>query len=403
MDVQREVSSIARKLMFREPYYGLLLIGLNKAYTDNENICPTAGVSKNGINAQLIVNTNFWKSLEGENPKLGLLKHELLHLAFFHLTLRDQFYDKLLFNIAADIEINQYIDPSWAPSPDWLLPSSYPDLNLPTKAGTKVYYDLLKQELENNPNGQFAQDYDNMSDDVSHWAQHGTWNEFDDLSESEKKLIQKQFEYQMKEAATALGAQKNRGLIPGELQELIDKLFTEREEPVMDWKSYFRRFVGNSNKVYTKKTRRKENKRYGSPNPALRVKTKKHVLCAVDTSGSVSNQELVEFFTEIDHIHRTGVQVTVLQFDADVHHIAEYKGKFDGVVYGRGGTSFQPPVDYYLQHPEYNSLIMLTDGYAPSPKAPSTKTNSILWVSSQLKVEDMNDFPGLKVKMNING
>ena len=45
-------------------------------------------------------------------------------------------------------------------------------------------------------------------------------------------------------------------------KDYIDSLF-EIIEPVIDWKSYLRRFNSMSTMVYTKKTRRKPNRRFG--------------------------------------------------------------------------------------------------------------------------------------------
>ena len=61
-------------------------------------------------------------------------------------------------------------------------------------------------------------------------------------------------------------------------------------------------------KIYTKKLRRKDNKRY-SANPGLKIKHRNHVLVGVDTSGSVSSEELVEFMHELAHMHKTGNQI----------------------------------------------------------------------------------------------
>ena len=76
------LSKVCKELMLKEPYYGFFLIMLNKMWTKR---IPTAGVSKNGINYQLVVNDEFWESLT-ELHRLGLLKHELLHIAFGHLS-----------------------------------------------------------------------------------------------------------------------------------------------------------------------------------------------------------------------------------------------------------------------------------------------------------------------------
>ena len=66
---------------------------------------------------------------------------------------------------------------------------------------------------------------------------HNGWKEFEGLGEGEKKLIQKQIEYQLKEIAKHI---KNNGIgnIPGELDELISSLF-EEHIPIIDWRSCF--------------------------------------------------------------------------------------------------------------------------------------------------------------------
>lgn len=71
---------------------------LNKRW--NEQL-PTAGVSLNGINYQLDINTEFWAKLKPEKHR-GLLKHELLHIGFFHLTDFQHLTNKEIANIAMD-------------------------------------------------------------------------------------------------------------------------------------------------------------------------------------------------------------------------------------------------------------------------------------------------------------
>ena len=147
MNTLNEVSSITKKLMLKEPFYGIFASSLNKVIRKD---VPTAGVSKNNINYQLAINEEFWSSLDSDNKKIGLIKHELLHICFHHLITRDGYSNHRLHNIAADLEINQYIDPQYYPSPDLILLSSFPTLKLPEKAGTKEYYRLLEQAKQQN-------------------------------------------------------------------------------------------------------------------------------------------------------------------------------------------------------------------------------------------------------------
>jgi predicted metal-dependent peptidase len=386
MNIQDVVARTTKSLIFEEPFYGLFLIGINKQYSDK---IPTAGVSKHGIGMQLTINPDFYFNLS-EDHRYGLVKHELLHIAFGHLVMRDLYSNHKLFNIAADLEINQYILESKLPEGGLLL-SSFPELNLPRKAGTKEYYRLLEQAQQDGS----SPSLDNLMDQMDGGSQycHDTWNDFDDLSEADKKLVQKQVDHQLKEATQE--TLKKQGSVPGELAELIHKLM-HIEPPKFNWKAYLRRFVGNSSIVYTKKMRRKYNKRY-SENPGLKIKFKNHILVGVDTSGSVNTEELKEFFSELAHMHKTGHKITVAQCDTKLNSVKEFNPKKDWEIHGRGGTSFQPVIDHYNEKKGlYTALIYLTDGEAYSPDNCPKNT---LWVHSS--ISEINDeLPGQKIKLN---
>ena len=379
MRKDEELALAGKELMLEHPFYGMFLIGLNKEW--NESI-PTAGVSKHNINYKLVINTEFWASLSSDHKK-GLLWHELLHIVFDHLNLRDEFADKRLFNIAADCELNQYIIPSYLPD-GAILPSTFPNLQLERKAGTNYYYNML---LDN----QDDPDVQNMMGDAD--DMHDTWKEFDNLSESEKKLLKSQAEYQLKEAAEE--CLKSRGQLPGEIAHIYKRI-TEVTPSKFNWRAYLRRFAGNSYIVETKLSRKKLNKRYPDA-PGLKFKPKKHILVAIDTSGSVSNDELVEFFNEIRHIHKTGTEITVLQCDTQINSIEKYDPKKDVRVQGRGGTEFDPVIDYYNKNSKrFTCLVYLTDGECYTTITPRGR---MLWViSSKARINEQ--LPGPQIQLN---
>jgi predicted metal-dependent peptidase len=383
IDIINEVSRTSKTLILEEPFYGLFLVSLNKAYRKD---IPTAGVSKHGINIQLAINPDFFATLN-EHVKVGLIKHEILHVSFGHLTMRDSFPDKKLFNIAADLEINQYI-PKQQTELTWIHPHTFPELNIPVKAGTKVYYDLLQQAKEDGT----SPSLDSLLNDMSGGpSEHSTWDEFDDLSETDKKLITKQIEFQLKEVAEQ--TEKRRGTIPGEFGEIIARL-RHVEPPKFDWRSYLRRFIGNSNILYTKKMRRKYNRRY-TENPGLKIKFKNHILVGLDTSGSVSTNELKEFLNELHHMHKTGHMITIAQCDARLYPVEPYNPKKDFTVLGRGGTSFQPVIDHYNEKGYYTALIYFTDGEC---SAPENCPKNTLWCLSSTST--MTELPGKVIKLN---
>jgi predicted metal-dependent peptidase len=393
MDKQQSLSKISKELMLKEPYYGFFLIMLNKLW--DERRVPTAGVSKNGINYQLAINPTFWESLSDEH-KLGLLKHELLHIAFGHLTTFFKFSDKRLANVAMDMEINQYISKEWLPEGGIDI-DNYEDLNLDRKAGCRYYYDKLKQlQDEKDKNGSCGNSaMDELLDAIESGdiPDHSTWEEFEDLSEAEQKLIEKQLQKVLSDAKEQ--TIKKRGTVPGEIDGVI--IIEEIVAAKFDWRGYIRRFTGVSTKVFTKKIRRKENRRF-SDNPGLKIKMKQHMLLGIDTSGSVSDDELLEFMNEIHHIYKAGVDITIIQCDTKIKSIEPYTGKNEIAVKGRGGTEFDPVLTYYNENlKKYTSLVYFTDGecgYSVKPKG------SILWVLSERSY--MNEsLPGKVIKLEL--
>jgi predicted metal-dependent peptidase len=327
MNRSETLAKASKDLMLAEPFYGMFLIMLNKMWVGDR--IKTAGVGLNGITYQLLINENFWESLNQTLQK-GLLKHELLHIAFFHLTDFNDLTDKNVANIAMDLEINQYIDVNWLPPGGQML-TTYPELKLESKKGTRYYYEKLMQAKQNNTSPTLNNVLQAMKDgqptfetsngDEMPTPDHSTWDQFEELDEATQKLIKNQTYELLKEVADQIS--KSRGIVPGEIAEVLKRL-AELEEPKFDWRGYLRRFAGGSTNVFTKKSRRKYNVRF-EENPGLKIKPKKRILVAVDTSGSVSTNELVEFLGEINHIHRTGTEVTIIQCDSAI----SYNGKID--------------------------------------------------------------------------
>jgi hypothetical protein len=76
---------------------------------------------------------------------------------------------------------------------------TFPELNLPVKAGTDKYYKLLQQAQEDGTSPSLDSLMNQMDGDSPY--DHSTWDDFDELTEADKKLIEKQVEHQLKEVA----------------------------------------------------------------------------------------------------------------------------------------------------------------------------------------------------------
>ena len=105
------------------------------------------------------------------------------------------------------------------------------------------------------------------------------------------------------------------------------------------------------------------------------------LLVAVDVSGSISSESLQYFYGVINSAFKYGFEsIDVVQFDCGVRVVQNLKKVVKDVgIVGRGGTSFQEPIDFAHEN-GYDGLIMLTDGYAPAPDIPEGFKAGILWV-----------------------
>jgi predicted metal-dependent peptidase len=122
------------------------------------------------------------------------------------------------------------------------------------------------------------------------------------------------------------------------------------------------------------------------------------MLLAIDTSGSVSDDELKEFMNEIHHIYKAGVDITIIQCDTSIRSIEAYRGKNDLKVQGRGGTEFDPVLDYYNENSKkYTSLVYFTDGECDANVKPK---GNVLWVISERSSMNM-DLPGKVIKLEL--
>ena len=359
-----KIEKAYKKLLVENPFYGLFLLGLSKVI---DKSVETACVRKRGINCELVINPEYWET-QNDIQQLNLIQHEIYHIVFQHMFMTPFFKNHEVLNVAADCEVNSYLQNL---DDTWIIPSMF---NAEPKLGTKVYYDIImsqtppplsqKDGSDNSSNG-----LPNTKDDHSSWGK-----EFQECSDAEKQLIQNQINSQIKTAAEQ--TIKMRGIIPAEMQAIVDELFKPKPR-VFDWKAYFRRMLGSIYDINIKKTRRKESIRF--PGAAgIKHKKKVSILVAVDTSGSVNDEELKDFFSEITYIYKAGARITILECDAAISANYEYTGKWTGKVHSRGGTDFQPVIDYYRKNmKDYAALVYFTDGEC---SIPNNVPRDTIWV-----------------------
>lgn len=168
------------------------------------------------------------------------------------------------------------------------------------------------------------------------------------------------------------------GSLPGGLVEQIQAAL----RPKLDYRKVLSGFRSSVLCSKRRLTRMRPNRRSGFQYMGSIRQLRTNYLVAVDVSGSVSDDDLKFFFSTINRFFKYGVEkIDALTFDTSpgepvtlTRAMAEFKVK------GRGGTNFQPVVDYMAEHGEYDGLIIFTDGYAPKPEVPARLKGRLLWI-----------------------
>ena len=172
------------------------------------------------------------------------------------------------------------------------------------------------------------------------------------------------------------------GSIPGYMVELIKKAADGK----IDYRNVLRMFRSSILSQKRRLTRMRPSRRFGFEQMGSRYDFVTRLLIAIDTSGSVGSEELGRYFRIITTFFKYGVQeIDVLMFDCTVQgkpiKLDEAKkNKQEFKVKGRGGTNFQAPIDYVKEYPNYDGLIIITDGYAETPEVPPHLSTKLLWV-----------------------
>ena len=404
--VDDAVSQAVSDLLFEEPFYAHVLAGMAREVTEK---VKTAAVTWNGQQLKLLINPEYFLQLPF-SQRAAVLKHEVLHVAFRHLFRRADREQKI-DDLAADLVVNQLIG-KWEHPEGAVLLESFPDLKLQPDQTIEQYYAALiavyREMLKNGFEGEGAGSGEGDKRKPSGGGDTPEWVKKSSTPESAKAIAKFLGEDETRgdhapwgdrgpggAGAGSVGTAAGRyavgsvlirarermpahqwGTLSAAMQSLLADLIEERQ-PKMDWRRTLRIFCGASGKTRIRHSVKRVSKRYGT-RPGIKIQRLQRLLVAIDTSGSIGQDLLEEFFTEIHGVWRAGATVTIVECDAEVKRHYEYRGKMPESVEGGGGTAFEPVFLWMLEGRQFDGCIYLTDGYGP---APDTRPNCrLLWV-----------------------
>lgn len=170
---------------------------------------------------------------------------------------------------------------------------------------------------------------------------------------------------------------KSWGSIGGNFAEVLQASVKAK----INWRNVFAGFRASIISSKRKLTRMRPNRRTGFDNMGSTRRFDTKLLVAVDVSGSIPSKSLEYFYGVINSAFRYGFEsIDVIQFDCGIRAVHSLKKVIkDVAIIGRGGTSFQEPIDYAHEN-GYAGLVILTDGFAMEPTIPDGFKTGILWV-----------------------
>ena len=364
------------RLLESEPFFASLSRRINKKMT---TAIPTAGVRiTDDGQFEMVYNPAFFESLT-QKERSGVLKHEFYHLIFEHVTgrLPSEGMTKM-WNIATDLAINSHLMDELPEQ--GCFPSREPFENYPVGQSAEFYYKMLREDEQFNQEPQDGQGGDDQSGNGQGGSgqglpnsldDHSGWGGESDLDEDTKQAMREVAEQRLKEAMKdAVNDINSSGRGWGTIGASTRKAIQDFITPKVDWRKVLRYFIKTSQRSNKRSTPRRINKRFPYIHSGKRVTRHAKIAISIDQSGSVSDDMLALFFSELSALAKYA-EFTIIPFDTDVDPDKVWvwkKGKrhtFERVLCG--GTNFDAPTEYVNQQ-QFDGHIILTDMEAPKPR-----------------------------------
>lgn len=354
-------------LLQNEPFFAAISRHVHKT--------PTLSIETAGVRItsegyyEMIYNPYFFHKLTKEQ-RLGVIKHELYHLIFEHVSTRlPEGGLTKEWNIATDLAINSHIAnelPSFA-----CVPGKGQYAQMPSGKSAEWYFAEVSKNKGKNGEGEGGMP--NL-DDHSGWGENN-----ENLDPSVKEIAKQRVKEMMKDAAEESNRNGNNwGSITADMrQEILDRIMQK-----VNWRNVLRYFIKTSQRANKTNTVRRLNKRFPYIHAGVKVERRANIAISIDQSGSVSDELLVKFFSELNGLSKLAT-FTVVPFDTEVDEKLVYvwkKGKHEKAKRVKcGGTDFNAPTGY-VNSRHFDGHIVLTDMCAPKPIASDCQR---MWMTSR--------------------
>lgn len=411
LNIEQKIKRSKIQMFKKSPFFSVLLLKMKMKEQERHEILEALGWQNTmGVDNQgNIYWDREWISKLTEEELTGVLAHEVMHVCLMHIE-RVGTKDPRLFNVANDIVVNYVLKEN-----DFVLPKEgyHPDIHAKTmtipwlnnyvindvnkKSSERIYeelYPLLpppekcpdcngsgqqgggesqEGEGQGNCNGQHQKNGKPCS-----CGGHGQRNipqgfdqhRYGDKSGKKETKSQKakRIRDMKSNIAQAVTTAREQGKFPDSLARMIDDIL----EPKINWKEKLYKYVVAQIQYdfsYDQCSKRTISLGVFTPRP---VCESVHIVVSIDTSGSIQNSELKEFFAEIKGIadNFANINMDIIVCDAQVHETFSIKNtEIDDLIglklSGGGGTSHRPIYEHVNEHiHDCKVLLNFTDGFS---------------------------------------
>lgn len=337
------ISQAIIRLFEREMFYAEIITRM-KRIISHDLPAPAGVCIKDHI--ELHINPELFNEYTIDE-RAAILKHECEHILRNHIVrskeLAPDVYKKhentsetivaslkhKVINIAADCAVNSGL------------------ADLPKNAVLAEMFDLESHEtvewyLEK------LKDNDKMKE-LTQYDGHDIWSE----SEGDKEIIKEKIKQTINKAA-------ERTRAAGKMSHQDELAVSQLNQSTVNWREQLRRFVASTITTSIESSKKKRNRRYGVMFPGSVKVEDLHIGVAIDTSGSISNEQLIQFMSEIERISKYAT-ITVVEADSEIKNSYIYDSKKKYKVKGRGGTAYKPAFDFFSKMKHIDGVIYFGD------------------------------------------
>lgn len=332
-DAERRIAKARSVLVLNHPFFACIILGL-KVEPIVSASWPAGMKETMATDGKRLIYGEAYCSALPERQMVGLLAHEVMHIAYLH-HVRRQGREPMLWNLACDYAIDRDLKEFGFDVPDSLIDPRFNGMN-----AEQIYNILHKEGRKGSPScAGMVLDADGGAGS---------------LAEGAAQVLVRQ---------AVMVSRARAGRVPGAIERMIADL----DKPRISWRDALREFTdGHMRHDYCWSRPNRRHIHAGLILPGIVTDSPRHVVDVIDNSGSMDDEAVTACLSEAQAQLDEGAcdKLTLLFCDTAINGVHEFVpgDRIDVKPRGGGGTRFSPAFDWIAENaPDCTAIVYLTD------------------------------------------